>query len=207
MAARGGSASSGRAVQTGRARDAARPARSRARLPAIVVRRATTGDAAAYARIMGDPLVFPGLMQMPHASEEQWQRRLEKWVEDDRGDLLIVAERGGEVVGTAGLHTTGPAMRRRHVMYLGISVAADAQRQGVGSALMQAMVDYADRWAQVLRLELQVYADNAPAIALYRRFGFVVEGRHPGFAMRDGVYVESWSMGRLHPAAPALPSR
>lgn len=173
----------------------------------ILVRRAQTSDAAAVTRIMGDPGVYPGLMQVPHPSLERWQRRLAEHAERDLPDLLLLAEHAGRVVGSSGLHPVGPATRRRHVMTLGISVLPEAQGRGVGSALMQAMVDQADRWLQVLRLELQVYADNAQAIALYRKFGFVLEGRHPAYAMRDGVYVESLSMGRMHPHPPLLPGR
>ena len=54
-------------------------------------------------------------------------------------------------------------------MSIGMSVAREAQRQGGGTALMQALCDYADRWIGALRLELTVCADNEPAIALYRR--------------------------------------
>ena len=89
-----------------------------------------------------------------------------------------------------------------HVVSLGISVAAGAQGQGVGKALMAALCDYADRWAQVLRIELTVFADNAHAIALYRRFGFQQEGLHRAFALRDGRYADALSMARLHPAPP-----
>jgi putative acetyltransferase len=89
---------------------------------------------------------------------------------------------------------------------LGISVAPEAQRRGVGTALMAAMCDYADRWAGVLRLELTVYADNVPAIALYRKFGFAVEGTHRAYAIRDGKYVDALCMARLHPNPPTLPA-
>jgi len=173
---------------------------------AIVVRRATPRDAAAFARVMGDPGVYPGLMQMPHTSTELWERRLADCADPSRPDLLLVAELDGEVVGNAGLHPVGPQARRRHVMMLGIAVAPAAQRRGVGSALLGALCDYADRWAGVLRLELEVYTDNAPAIALYRKFGFVVEGTHRAYALRDGVYVDSHAMARLHPRPPALPA-
>jgi putative acetyltransferase len=119
-------------------------------------------------------------------------------------DLGVVAERGGVVVGSAGVHPAGPALRRRHAMHLGISVAPAMQGQGVGSALMAALVDYADRWAQVLRLELTVFTDNLPAIALYRRFGFQIEGTHRAYALRDGVYVDAHAMARLHPNPPRI---
>ena len=90
-------------------------------------------------------------------------------------------------------------------MYLGISVAREYQRRGVGAALMAALCDYADRWAGVLRLELTVYADNAPAIALYRKFGFQTEGTHRAYALRDGAYADVLAMARLHPRPPTLP--
>jgi putative acetyltransferase len=170
----------------------------------IVVRRANAKDAAAYARIMGHPQVQPSLLQLPFGDEALWQARLSQEQPAGSGHLSLVAEVAAEVVGTAGLHPVGPALRRRHAMTLGIGVAPGAQGRGVGSALMQALCDYADRWAQVLRLELTVFADNARAIALYRRFGFVEEGRHRGFALRDGRYVDALAMARWHPSPPGL---
>jgi putative acetyltransferase len=171
----------------------------------ITVRRASPKDAAAYARIMGAPEVFTGLMQLPYTDEEYWRAKLADSTAPGKQDLSLVAERHGEVVGTCGLHPVGPQLRRRHAMMLGISVAGEAQNQGVGSALMQAMCEYADNWVQVLRLELTVFSDNAPAIALYRKFGFEVEGTHRAYAMRAGRFADALSMARLHPNPPAFP--
>ena len=170
----------------------------------ITVRRATPRDAAAYARLMSEPSVYGNLMQLPMPNEELWLARLTEATAPGKPDLLLSAELDGEVVGSSGLHPAGPQLRRRHVMYLGISVAPSAQRRGVGSALMAAMCDYADRWAGALRLELTVFVDNEPAIALYRKFGFEVEGRHRAYALRDGTYVDTYAMARLHPNPPAL---
>jgi putative acetyltransferase len=170
----------------------------------LVVRRARPDDAAAIARMMDDPAVYAGLMQMPFASVEAHRARLAEALTPGKLDLSLVAERAGEVVGSAGLHPVGPSVRRRHAMMLGISVVPEAQRQGVGAALMQAMCDYADRWMGVLRIELTVYDDNAPAIALYRKFGFEVEGRHRGYALRDGRYVDALAMARIHPHPPTI---
>lgn len=175
--------------------------------PPITIRRARLDDAAAYARIMGDPAVYPGLMQLPYPSEDQWHARLTESLGPGRTDLVLVAEREGAVVGTSGLHPVSAGLlRRRHVMVLGISVEPGAQGQGVGTALMQAMCDYADHWGQVLRIELNVFTDNARALALYQRFGFVIEGTHRAYALRGGAYVDSHSMARLHPKPPSLPT-
>ena len=170
----------------------------------IVIRRARVDDAAALARLMGDPAVYPGLMQMPFASEEAQRARLSESLVPGKADVLLVAERGGEVVGSCGMHPTGSSPRRRHVMMMGMSVRADAQGQGVGRALMQALCDYADRWIGLLRLELTVYVDNERAIGLYRKFGFEIEGRHRGYVLRDGAFIDAFSMARVHPAPPAI---
>ena len=116
----------------------------------------------------------------------------------------IRAYLGSELVATAGLHPVGAAVRRRHVMMLGISVAPHAQGKGVGNALMTALCDYADNWAGILRIELTVFDDNARAVALYRKFGFELEGTHRAYAMRAGRYVTALTMARLHPQQPAV---
>ena len=170
----------------------------------ITIRRARPDDAAAIARMMDEPSVYANLMQMPYASEEAHRARLVESQAPGKTDLSLVAEQAGMIVGSAGMHPVGAALRRRHAAMIGISVIAEAQGRGVGTALMRALCDYADRWMGVLRIELTVYDDNARAIALYRKFGFEIEGRHRGYALRDGRYVDALTMARLHPAPPAF---
>lgn len=170
----------------------------------LIIRRATTRDAAEFARSMGDSAVYPGLMQLPFPSDEMWQARLaDNNSPAKSNDLHLVAERDGRLCGSAGLHMT-PVLRRRHVGHLGISVSAESHGQGVGTALMAALCDYADQWAQILRIELTVFADNERAVGLYRKFGFVHEGTHRGYAMRHGAYCDVFSMARLHPQQPRM---
>jgi L-phenylalanine/L-methionine N-acetyltransferase len=170
----------------------------------ITIRRASVDDAAAYARMMNDPAVYAGLMQLPYSDEHVWRSRLAESAAPGKIDLPLAAELNGEVVGSAGLHPVGVALRRRHAMTLGISVARRAQGQGVGTALMAALCDYADRWLGTLRLELTVYTDNEVAIRLYRKFGFEIEGTFKAYAMRDGAYVDAHAMARFHPAPPQV---
>ena len=170
----------------------------------IAIRRANPKDAAAYARMMSEAEVYSNLLQMPYADEDLWRQRLTDSGGPGKMELSLVAEIDGELAGSAGLHPVGLAARRRHVMSLGISIAKHAQGQGVGSALMAALCDYADRWAGILRLELTVFADNERAIALYRKFGFELEGRHRAYAMRGGRYVDALFMARLHPEQPLV---
>ena len=169
----------------------------------LTVRRARPTDAADMARVMADEGVYANLMQLPYPSEAVWRARLEEMAAPASTAVLLVAEREGRVLGSAGLHPAAQ-IRRRHTAMLGISVDPACRRQGVGGALMQAVCDYADGWAQVLRIELTVFTDNAGAIALYQRFGFRVEGTHVAYAMRQGAYLDVHSMARLHPNPPRL---
>lgn len=87
--------------------------------------------------------------------------------------------------------------RRRHAGQIGMAVRDDMQGQGIGAALMQAGVDAADNWLNLLRLELEVFVDNDPAVRLYSRYGFAVEGALVRYAYRNGQYVDVYKMARL----------
>jgi putative acetyltransferase len=114
-----------------------------------------------------------------------------------------VAEVDGVVVGNLGLHAASTSPRRKHAASIGMSVHDDWHHRGVGSALMRAALDIADNWHNYVRLELTVYTDNAAALALYRKFGFAIEGTLVDYAFRDGRYVDAYTMARLRGAAPA----
>ena len=160
---------------------------------AVVVRRAEPGDYEAFWRIFQDESAYSGTLQTPFPSREAWRKRLAEPVE---GDFIFAACVGGEVVGNAGLHHH-KLPRRAHAMEVGMAVRDEFQGQGVGRALMTALTELADGWLNVRRLELTVYTDNARAIALYRKFGFVVEGTHKGYALRGGRYVDAHFMARI----------
>jgi putative acetyltransferase len=87
--------------------------------------------------------------------------------------------------------------RRRHVGDMGMMVRDDWQGKGIGSALMAAMVDLADNWLNLVRIELTVYTDNAAAVGLYQKFGFAIEGTLRRYAFRDGEYVDAYTMARV----------
>jgi L-phenylalanine/L-methionine N-acetyltransferase len=172
-----------------------------ARRPALTVRRAEIRDAEAMQAIFASPKAQAGTLQMPHPSVDQWRKRIADF---PAGDYLLVCEADGAVVGNLGLHATSASPRRRHAGSIGMSVRDDWQGRGVGSALMAAGLDIADNWLAFRRLELTVYTDNAAALALYRRFGFEIEGTLRQYALRDGAYVDAYAMARLRaPVGPA----
>lgn len=172
----------------------------------LSIRRAREADAPAFCAMFTDPSVYGGTLQMPYPSEAHWRKRLADSDQPGTRHIHLVAERDGQLLGSAGLHPAGDTPRRAHAMGLGITVAGPAQGQGVGKALMQALLQVADQWANVLRIELTVFADNVAAIALYRSVGFVEEGRLRGYAFRDGRYVDTLAMARWRPGANPAPA-
>ena len=166
----------------------------------IIVRRAEPDDFAAVQAIYAAPRAQAGTLQLPFPSLDLWRQRMQTV---DPNSHVLLACVGGDVVGQIGLQVW-LRPRRRHVGELGMGVRDDWQGRGVGSALLRAVLDLADRWLQLRRIELEVYADNAPAIALYRRHGFVEEGLHRDFAFRDGAFVDALSMARLHTPGAGL---
>ena len=108
---------------------------------------------------------------------------------------MAVAE-DGTVIGSAGLNVH-PNPRMRHGAELGILVHTDYQNQGVGTALMKTVLNLADNWLMLVRVELEVFADNERAIHLYEKFGFKKEGLLRMSVVRDGQYRDNYKMARL----------
>jgi putative acetyltransferase len=160
------------------------------------IRRAEPGDYAGFARQFADESVYAGTLQTPYPSQEVWRKRM---ADPPEGNYLLLACAGEEIIGHAGLDPLGKSPRRAHAMAIGIGVVGAWQGKGVGSALLGAIVDLADNWLNVFRLELTVYADNERAIALYRKFGFETEGTHKAYALRAGQYVDALCMARIRP--------
>lgn len=99
-------------------------------------------------------------------------------------EIQLVAVVNGTVAGTAGIEAIGTQYKVRHRAEFGVSVAKDFWGLGIGQALMAACVECA-RAAGYLQLELSVVAENARAVSMYQKAGFVEYGRNPkGFNSR-----------------------
>lgn len=102
-----------------------------------------------------------------------------------------VLEDAGSVVGHAGVQTRVPG-----VLSFGMAILPSARGRGGGRALLDAIIDYG-RECDAHKVDLEVWTDNARAIALYASAGFEVEGlRRDHYRRRDGRLRSSLIMAR-----------
>jgi RimJ/RimL family protein N-acetyltransferase len=158
-----------------------------------VVRAADPGDAEPLTRLAEAVSAEPEAWLI--SADGEWrtvgeERRYLKALRRYPHAAVYVAEReDGALIGRLSVaRDTHPASA--HVADLGLMVAKDARRRGVGSALLEAAVEWA-RGAGVSKLELHVFPWNESAIRLYERFGFEREGYRKAHYRRAGEDVDA----------------
>lgn len=161
-------------------------------LEGLIVRGIESADWEDVAEILACDSVVANTLQLPYLSRDFVRERLEN-LADDRH--MLAAEVEERVIGVLGLHFG--TERQSHAVSLGMMVHEEYQGRGVGTALMQAAIDLCERWHNVRRIALEVFPDNAAGIALYKNFGFEIEGTVRDFAFRAGEYVDSYVMARV----------
>jgi putative acetyltransferase len=120
-----------------------------------------------------------------------------------QGGARMAAILDGTLVGTAGLERFQG--RRSHVGEIGLGVHDDHVGRGIGTAMLIALLDSADAWLGLVRVQLTVFADNVGAIRLYERNGFVTEGRMRAASLRAGVLEDVLLMARVRAGPVASP--
>jgi len=160
----------------------------------IEIRHAEPDDIEAIHQIYIQPMVVWGTLQLPYSSVESQRQRLSK---PDDGSYTLVACVDGEIVGHLKLRTFPNSPRRKHIGSIGMSVHDQWQGKGVGTALMETVVGFADQWLNLSRLELSLYVDNEPGMRLYKKAGFEIEGKMRRAAFREGCFVDIYMMARI----------
>ena len=109
---------------------------------------------------------------------------------DSPNEVEIIALVDDKIVGLAGDSTVGTKVKIRHRAEFGISILREYWGLGLGKALTKACIQCA-KDAGYVQLELNVVAENAKAISLYKSLGFEEFGRNPrGFLSRTNGYQE-----------------
>ena len=134
-------------------------------------------------------------LQLPFQSAALWENRLKN---SSDNNISLVAVIDNEIAGQLSFIVCDRP-RRKHAANFGMGVSEKHLRKGVGIKLLSAAIDIADNWLNVTRIELEVYVDNEPAIKLYEKLGFEIEGTSKNYAFKNGTYVDAFFMARIKP--------
>jgi RimJ/RimL family protein N-acetyltransferase len=134
----------------------------------------------------------PGEFTMTVEDEREF---LEKYLADPRSRWLV-AEIAGEIAGSCEVKSYSRSALR-HMGVLGMSISKAHRGKGVGDLLMKEMIAWARILGDLHRIELWVFGRNTPAINLYLKHGFKIEGKRTHAIYKDGEYLDDYLMGLI----------
>lgn len=165
-----------------------------------VIRSATAADAGAivdlWTRVVAEgayTLAEPGERPMTEADERQ---AIDAHARGP-GDLYLVAEIDGALAGWLTFER-GQVRRLAHRGEFSLFVSEGLRGCGVGTALLGGLLAWAALEPGIEKVALAVFSTNPRAIGLYRKLGFVEEGRCPrDMKLSTGEYIDSVLMYRF----------
>lgn len=159
--------------------------------PEVLIRPVGEEDAEALWRISRQEGVMETTLTLPSDRLERRRAVLRELGSDNHWFVAVV---GDAVVGLAGLDVGRG--RLRHSGHVFLFVAREWQGRGIGSRLLQTLLDLADNWLLLRRVELTVIAENDRAKRLYERLGFAVEGLRKMSVASQGQLKDEYLMAR-----------
>lgn len=157
------------------------------------IREVRLEDAPAIQGIRQMKGVMENILAYPAEHFSKIENRIKGRTEND---YWFVAELGCRVVGLIIL-SRHENPRKKHIGQVSIMVNANFHGQGIGSRLMEHLVDLADNKLKLERLELCVFDGNTRAVSLYKKFGFGIEGKMRCSALKNNGYSDELMMSRL----------
>ncbi|MDR4924686.1 GNAT family N-acetyltransferase [Peribacillus sp. YIM B13472] len=125
--------------------------------------------------------------------QRDWIRRL---LENER-ETIIAAEINGEVIGWIGFQSEN-RKRMSHKGSFGMMIRKDYRGKGIGEELIKALLEWAEANPFIEKVSLGVFSTNQRAISLYKKMGFVEEGRKiKEFKMSEREYVDDIIMYKM----------
>lgn len=144
--------------------------------------------------LLTSPDIVYWTSEMPCVAADEMRERL---IHPPAGHHMLVATYDQRFAGSLEF-SSSLQPRMRHMGHIStVAVHPNFRGYGVGSALVKAAIALADQWFNLHRLDLMVYTDNEPAIALYQKFGFIAEGVLKDYAFRAGAYADVQVMARF----------
>ncbi|WP_121615417.1 GNAT family N-acetyltransferase [Virgibacillus halodenitrificans] len=166
----------------------------------IVIRTANTKDAPRILQIerevvSEESFLITSLEEFDKTVDQQsdW---IEKMIHNDR-ETMLVAEYPGQVVGWI-VFMSQNRIRLSHTGSFGMMIEKNFRNMGIGKLLINGILDWAEVNPYIEKVSLGVFSTNKRAIALYKKMGFIEEGRKVReFKISDTEYVDDVLMYKL----------
>jgi RimJ/RimL family protein N-acetyltransferase len=159
----------------------------------VTLRRATAADVPFLARLLHDPDVAPFLASVRPSSRDELTAEIERGERDPEAYGVLVSELDGDAVGTA---TWERVNRRSRIASVGgLAVDPRVRGRGVGIEMAHALQRHLLREQGFHRIQMEIYAFNARALAHAERAGWIREGVRRRAYWRDGEWVDGVLFG------------
>ena len=119
-----------------------------------------------------------------------------KSLQDSKNSIMVVGIVNGQGIISVSDISGGNRPRTEHCTSFGITVAKKLWRQGVGTAVLTYLIDWARNTQIIRKINLSVRTDNSGAIVLYKSFGFEQQGVMTREMLIDGIFIDTIEMGK-----------
>lgn len=143
------------------------------------------------------PTIIQNSFELPYITEEAFRERFSSPPANTHcliAEIILPSGRK-RVIGSAWLQVL--SHRLRHIGQLNCMIHPDYAGGNGGSSLLKQVLDLADNWLALRRIETTVYTCNAAAVTLYQEHGFEIEATMRRYAVRDSEYADAYKMARL----------
>lgn len=148
---------------------------------------------------VGKETTYLGFSDGEYQVTEEQQSASIKEINASRNNLMILAMVNSAIVGIGTISSNNKRIKSKHVGILGIVIKAEYCNMGIGSILMDYLIEWCKSNKETAKISLTVRRDNPGAIALYEKFGFETEGILKGETYIDGRYFDSVVMAFMIP--------
>lgn len=122
----------------------------------------------------------------------------EKWIKsyiDKKNNILLVATYKNSIIGNIEI-TSGSRLKINHTGLIGMSIIKQWRNLGLGTVLLDCVINWSRNNSDLVKLWLQVFANNEAGINLYKKMKFIEEGRQKDFIkISENKFVDNVIMG------------
>lgn len=162
-------------------------------LDSFIIRNAHINDFVDISKIRKMPGVIEYILALDNESPEKIKNKIKNI--QDMNELWKVVEINGTVIAAAILNKLKG--KRSHCANISIIVNPTFHSMGIGSALMDKLLEYCNDTFKVKKVELSVFNNNKKAIRLYKKYGFSIEGIKRQFVLINGKFEDEIFMAKF----------